>query len=153
MVVGIVIIAILTVGYVGLRFLGSQVLETLRGTIEFGTAGSTCIVSAPASSFSSGDSIYYAAHFARGVPIGEVVTQRLLQNGTEVAAVPRTFEVAGDCVEGTIAADALTPGHYDMEYAADVEVLAKGSSTSGHSQTPESAPLQDAGPGWVPFGI
>jgi hypothetical protein len=77
----------------------------------------------------------------------------LLQNGTEVAAVPRTFEVAGDCVEGTIAADALTPGHYDMEYAADVEVLAKGSSTSGHSQTPESAPLQDAGPGWVPFGI
>ena len=124
--VGIVVVTILTVGYIGLRFVGSQVQEILRGTIEFGTSGSTCVVSAPASSFSSSNSIYYAAHFAREVPVGEAVTQRLLQNGTEVAAVPRTFEVAGDCVEGTIGADALTPGHYEMEYAVDVEVLAKG---------------------------
>jgi hypothetical protein len=57
--VGVVIVAILAVGYIGLTFLGSQVLEALRGTVEFGTGGSGCSVDGRASSFpSDGASIY-----------------------------------------------------------------------------------------------
>ena len=123
---GLLAVVILGVGYIGLRFLGSQVLEVLRGTIEFGTGGSGCIVTAPATSFSSGNSIYYAAYLSREVAAGEVVNQRVLQDGTEVAAVPRTFDVAGVCIGGSIPANALTPAHYRVEFAAGTETLAVG---------------------------
>jgi len=125
--VGVVVIAILAVGYVGLTFLGSQVVDAQRGTVEFGTSGSGCIVEGLGSRFpSDGASIYEAAHLTREVRTGEVVTFRVSQDGTEVASVPRTFDAAGDCVSGSLPGALLTPGHYRVEYLAGSELLAAG---------------------------
>jgi hypothetical protein len=123
---GIVIVAILTVGYIGLVFLGSQVDTALRGTIEFGTGGSGCTVEGRASTFPANASVYEVAHLTREVVAGETVTFRVSRDGTELASVPRAFDVTGDCLGGTLPGALLTPGHYRVEYHAGSEPLASG---------------------------
>ena len=123
---GVIIVAVLAVGYIGMTLLGTQANTTRSGTVEFGTGGSGCSVDGTASSFPPGtDSIYEVAHFVREVRAGEVVTFTVSQDGAEVASVPRTFDAAGDCLGGTLPG-ALPPGHYRIEYLAGAESLAAG---------------------------
>ena len=120
-------IVVLFAGYVGLSFLGSQVEEALRGTIEMGTeTGSGCSVSSSTSSFSADDTLYFAVHLAREVPAGEIVTVRLLQDGAELESTARTFEESGTCLTGSVPASGFDPGHYRLEYLAGSEQLASG---------------------------
>jgi hypothetical protein len=100
--------------------------STRLGTVEFGTGGSGCSVDGTASSFPSGTaSIYEVAHFAREIRAGEVVMFRVLQDGAEVASVPRAFDATGDCLGGTLP-NGLPPGQYRIEYLAGAESLAAG---------------------------
>jgi len=123
----VVAIATLFVGYVGLVFLGSQVQEILRGTIEMGTeSGSGCSVGASTSSFSADATVYFAVHLAREVPAGEVLTVRVLQDGAELESTDRTFQQSGDCITGSVPASGFAPGHYRLEYLAGSEELASG---------------------------
>jgi hypothetical protein len=125
--VGVVIVAILAIGYIAFTFLGSQAREALRGTVEFGTGGAACDVEGRSSSFPSGvASVYEVAHLAREVEAGEVVTFRVAQDGTELASVPRTFDAAGDCFGGTLPGELLTAGRYRVEYLVGAELLAAG---------------------------
>ena len=164
-IIGGLVAALLFVGYVGLSFLGAQVLEQLRGTVEFGTGGSGCNVEGRASTFPAGGAVYAVAHLTREVPAGTVVTFRVAQNGTEVGSVPRTFDAAGDCVIGTLPGAALTPAHYRVEYLAGSETLAAGEfdiallASSGTSPVSpaasapsalETAPCFDAASGGEP---
>jgi hypothetical protein len=96
------------------------------GTIEFGTGASGCTIEGAASTFPSGAAaIHDVAHFTREVRTGEVVTFRVLQDGKELAAVPRAFAAAGDCLGGALP-EGLPPGHYRIEYLAGSELLAAG---------------------------
>jgi hypothetical protein len=123
---GVIIVALLAVGYIGMKLLGTQAETTRRGTVEFGTGGSGCSIDGTASSFPSGTaSIYEVAHFAREVSAGEVVTFKVSQAGAEVASVPRTFDAVGNCLGGTLPGG-LPPGHYRIEYLAGAESLAAG---------------------------
>ena len=79
-----------------------------------------------ASTFPANTSIYEVAHLAREVAAGETVTFRVSHDGAEVASVPRAFDVAGDCLGGTLPGALLTPGHYRVEYHAGSEPLASG---------------------------
>jgi len=137
---GVVIVAILFVGYVGLSFLGARVLEQLRGTVEFGSGGSGCSVEGRASTFAAGGAVYAVAHLTREVPAGTVVTFRVSQNGSEVGSVPRTFDVAGDCVTGTLPGASLMPAHYRVEYLAGAETLATGEFDIAASGTASPSP-------------
>jgi hypothetical protein len=122
----VIIVAVLGIGYIGMTLLGSPADSTSRGTVEFGTGGSGCSVDGTASSFPSGTaSIYEVAHFAREVRVGEVVTFRVLQDGAEIASVPRTFDATGDCLGGALPSG-LPPGQYRIEYLAGAERLAAG---------------------------
>lgn len=125
--VGVVIAAIIAVGYVAFTVMGSQARDAQRGTVEFGTGGSECNVEGRSATFPSGGaSIYEVAHLAREVQAGEVVTFRVSQDGTELASVPRTFDATGDCLGGTLPGALLTPGRYRVEYLAGSEILASG---------------------------
>jgi hypothetical protein len=107
---------------------GDKPQAAVAGTVEFGTGGSGCTVQGPASSFPSGTgagAIYDVAHFSREVSTGEVVTFRVLQDGKELAAVPRAFADAGDCLGGALPAG-LPAAHYRIEYLAGTELLAAG---------------------------
>ena len=123
---GVIIVAVLGLGYIGMTLLGTPADSTRRGTVEFGTAGSGCSVDGTASSFPSDTAaIYDVAHFAREVRTGEVVTFRVLHDGAEVASVPRAFDATGDCLGGTLPSG-LPPGEYRIEYLAGAERLAAG---------------------------
>lgn len=125
--VGIVIAAIVIIGYIAFTVLGSQAREAQRGTVEFGTGGAACDVEGRSSSFPSGvASIYEVAHLAREVQAAEVVTFRVSLDGTQVASVPRTFDASGDCFGGTLPGELLTPGRYRVEYLVGAELLASG---------------------------
>lgn len=104
----------------------------LGGTVEFGTGGSGCSVDGTASSFPAGvASVYDVAHFAREVRAGEVVTFKVSRDGAEIASVPRTFDVAGDCLGGTLPGALLTPGRYRIELLAGADTLAAGEFVIG----------------------
>ena len=126
-VAAVAAIAVLFAGYVGLTFLGSQVQEALRGTIELGTeTGSGCSVNGSTTSFSAEDTLYFAVHLTREVAAGEVMTVRVLQDGAELESTERTFEQSGDCLAGSVPASGFDPGHYRLEYLAGSELLASG---------------------------
>ena len=123
---GVIIVAVLGVVYIGMTLLGTPADSAGRGTVEFGTGGSGCSVDGTASSFPSGTAaIYEVAHFEREVRAGDVVTFRVVQDGAEVASVPRTFDATGDCLGGTLP-NGLPPGQYRIEYLAGAENLAAG---------------------------
>lgn len=129
LIIGGLIVAVVFVVYVGLSFLGAQVAEVLRGTVEFGTGGSGCTVDGRASKFTPGGSLFVVAYPSRDVPAGEAVTLRVLSDGVELASLPQTFGSAlgkGDCLSGSMPGDAFTPGHYRFEYLAGTETLAAG---------------------------
>jgi hypothetical protein len=118
----------LGIGAVGAWLLDGPADSDRTGTIEFGAHGTGCRVDETASSFPSGTvSVYEAAHYAREVRAGEVVTFRVLQDGAEVASVDRTFDEAGDCLGGDLPGP-LPPGRYRIEHLAGAEVLAAGES-------------------------
>ncbi|HYO43554.1 MAG TPA: hypothetical protein VES19_10195 [Candidatus Limnocylindrales bacterium] len=105
---------------------GAQVETARTGTVEFGTGGSGCTIEGVATSFPSGaGAIYDVAHFAREVSTGEVVTFRVLQDGKELAAVPRAFTATGDCLGGALP-EGLPPARYRIEFLAGTELLAAG---------------------------
>jgi hypothetical protein len=129
LIIGGLVVAALFVGYVGLSFLGAQVGTALRGTVEFGTSGSECTIDGRASTFAPGGELYVVAYPSRVIPAGEVVTMRVLQDGTEVLSQPQTFGAAldsGDCLSGSMSRAAFTPAHYRFEYLAGTETLAAG---------------------------
>jgi hypothetical protein len=128
---GVILVAVLGAFYVGMTLLSTPADSTRRGIVEFGTGGSECSIDGVTSNFPSGTaSIYEVAHFAREVRAGEVVTFRVLQDGAEVASVPRTFETTGDCLGGTLPSG-LPPGQYRIEYLAGTEPLAAGEFSIG----------------------
>jgi len=122
-----VLLVLLLVGYVGLTFLGAQVQAVLSGTVEFGTGpASACTVEGRATSFTSGTTVYTAAHLARVVDSGTAVEIRVLQDGNEVGADSVSFDTSGDCVVQSLSGAALTAGHYRVEYLAGTELLSVG---------------------------
>jgi hypothetical protein len=125
--VGVLIAAIIAIGYIAFTVLGSQAQEEQRGTVEFGTGGAGCDIEGRSSSFPSGvASIYEVAHLAREVRAAEVVTFRISLDGRQVASVPRTFDASGDCFGGTLPGELLTRGRYRVEYLVGAEPLASG---------------------------
>lgn len=110
----------------------APVESSLGGTVEFGTGGSGCRVDGPASSFPAGvASVYDVAHFAREARAGEVVVFTVARDGVELASVPRTFDVAGDCLGGVLPGSLLTPGRYRIELVAGADTLAAGEFVIG----------------------
>ena len=129
LVIGGLVLAILFIGYVGLSFLGAQVADALRGTIEFGTGGSGCSVDGRASTFPLGSFVYVVAYPSRDVAAGEVLTLRVSQDGVEALSQPDTLDTAlgkGDCLSGSMPGTAFAPAHYRFEYRAGSETLAAG---------------------------
>lgn len=126
-VVAVVVAVVAVVGYVGLVFLGGQVKDVLRGTIELGSGpGEGCTVTGATTTFAQDDTIHYAVHLAREVPAGEQITVRLLRDGSEVGNQPQTYDTSGECVTGSATASDLDVGRYRLEYAAGAELLASG---------------------------
>lgn len=124
-----VIVGALLVGSIGLSFLGAQVLDTLRGTIEFGTGGSGCTVQGRASSFPSSTAIYSVGYFTRELPAGGVVTVVLTQDGIAIGSREETVDVAADCIAWSLPPASLTPAGYRLDYVVGSEALATGEFT------------------------
>lgn len=115
---------------VGLIFLGGQIAGVLGGTIDFGTGGSGCQVTGATTSFSTDQSITLAAHLSRTLNAGETVHISLSQaTGSVVSQADRTFDQSGICLSGGIAAGALVPGSYVLDYRVGSELLASGAFT------------------------
>lgn len=124
----IALIVVFLVAQVGLRFLGGQVLELLRGTIEFGRAADGCAVSLESSRLDNGAPIRFAAHLERDVTAGERLLQTLRAGDGSEASDDVVAERPADCLTGELRAG-LAPGRYELEITVEGEVLAVGTVT------------------------
>jgi hypothetical protein len=117
--------AVVVVGFIGLVFLGGQILDMFRGSVQFGTSGTECNVTGTASTFSTSQQVHVVAYFERQVTTGEtadlVVT---FPDGTSQSD-PQSFAEATDCLY-LEAGPGLDPGRYVIEVRTDAEVLARG---------------------------
>ena len=127
---GLVVAAMLFVGYLGLIFLGGQVLHALRGTAEFGTSGSGCVVHGRSSTFPRGTDLYIVAYVSRDIALGEPVSLHMTQDGQDAGhsgSRPDLVLAAGDCLAGPLRGeDTLVPAHYRFEYLVGSETIAVG---------------------------
>jgi hypothetical protein len=125
-VLALLAIAILFVGYVALSFLGSQVREILKGTIEFGRSGAACDVSDRTTTFKPGDTIYIESTLARDVRAGETVTSSIWNGATLLGTSDHAVTASANCMGGQIPAAAIPIGHIKVQYSVGTEVLATG---------------------------
>jgi hypothetical protein len=116
---------LLVVGYVGLVFLGNQARAILAGTIEFGTGGTGCSVTEPATTFPASAAIHSVAYLPRDTRVGETITVAVTYpDGTTETNDEAAGQVAS-CVTQEIS-PGLAPGHYALQYRSASEVLATG---------------------------
>jgi hypothetical protein len=119
-----VIVAILL--YVGLSFLGGQVREILKGTVQFGTGGSGCDVTGDATTFAPGQDIHVVANLSRDVKAGEVLAVEITHDGIAEAPSSRTLDATANCISGTLPSTVLQPARYRIVYSVGSEVVARG---------------------------
>jgi hypothetical protein len=124
-IAAIVTAAILLFGFVGVLFLGAQVVEALKGTIEFGTGGTECSVTGEATTFPASATIHLAAHLEREVSAGEVITLRVLKPDGTTETGDTTYDEAATCLYQDVS-PGLPSGHYALEFRAGTEVLSRG---------------------------
>lgn len=129
------VVAIVVLGYIGLVFLGSQVHEALRGTVEFGPAGEGCAVSDPRTDFEAGEDVHLAAFLEREVAAGETITVTMRHDGSPAESVDRTFDESFECIGGSFSGDQLEAGTYRLEYHIGDELLAAGEFTVAATDT------------------
>lgn len=123
-----VIVAVLIIGFIGLIgliFLGGQVAEALKGTIEFGTGGTECSVTGEATTFPASATIHLAAHLEREVPAGEVIRLIVLKPDGTTETGDTTYDEAATCLYQDLS-PGLQPGHYALEFRTGSEVLSRG---------------------------
>lgn len=119
-----VLVAILA--YVGLSFLGGQVTEVLKGTVEFGTGGNGCQVVGVTTSFKAGQDVHVVAHLNRDVHAGETVTLTALHEAAELDKGDIAIEEDANCLNATVPGTALPVGRIELRYTAGTETLAEG---------------------------
>jgi hypothetical protein len=125
-IAAVVVGALLLLGYLGLVFLGNQVMSILAGTMEFGTGGSGCSVSGKATTFPASASIHAVAYLERKTTTGETLTVAVTYPDATTETSDQAVGSVADCVTEDIR-PGLSPGHYSLEYRVGTEVLAKGS--------------------------
>ena len=126
----VAIIAALVFGFgsfalAALIVLGSQVQSILKGTIEFGTGGSSCNVTGVATSFPSSASIHYAAWLSRQVTAGERLTIVVTFPDGTSQSVDQAVNNSADCIYDDIQ-PGNPAGHYVIAYRSSAELLAQG---------------------------
>jgi hypothetical protein len=97
-IAGVVIVLVLLFGFIGIVFLGSQVQEALKGTIEFGTGGTECAVTGEGTTFPASATIHLAAHLERQVSAGEVISLTVLNPDGTTETGDSTCDTAATCL-------------------------------------------------------
>ena len=125
-VVAVVVLAgVVFFSFIGLVFLGGQVQNLLKGTVQFGTGGSECSLTQTGTTFASTDTIHLAAHFERTVAAGETVTMVVsYEDGTSETS-DETFDEPTDCLFMDLG-PGVPAGRDPVEVRAGTEVLARG---------------------------
>jgi len=128
-IIGCLVLALLiAAGVVGLIFVGGQIFDMVRGSVQFGTGGTECQITGVRSTFTSSETVHIVAIFER--PAGPNETADLLvtyPDGTSETH-PQTFAEATTCLY-LDAGPELEPGSYALELRIGPEVLAKGAMT------------------------
>jgi hypothetical protein len=110
---------------VALVFLGGQIQSILKGSVEFGTGGTGCSVTARAESFPTSTSLHFVAYLDRQVSAGETITVVQTYPDGPAEPVEQTVDTTADCLFGDVNSGPST-GRYTIEVRAGAEQLAKG---------------------------
>jgi hypothetical protein len=124
-VVAAILGAISVSAIVALIFLGGQIQSFVRGSVEFGTGGTGCSVTARAETFPTSSSVHFAAHLDRQVTAGETISVVQTYPDGVVEPVSQSVETPADCLFGDVISGP-TAGRYTMEVRAGSELLATG---------------------------
>lgn len=106
--------------------LGGSVDQNRSGTIEFGTGGTGCAVTRPATTFRVYQPIRFAVFFSRDAKAGEVIRAVIATTSGHVDTRDITIDALTNCYGVTMAAGVGRAGPYTVEYDIGTERLAVG---------------------------
>jgi hypothetical protein len=115
LVLGLAVVIVGFVGYVGLSFLGGQVQKVLAGQIQFGTtAPNGCDIAQSATEFPAGTTLYWAAYLRNEAPAGTTLVIEESRGGHVVGTTDYVTSVTATCLATTSATPALAAGIYTV---------------------------------------
>lgn len=110
---------------IGLIFLGGQVASILKGTTQFGTGGTECVVTGSSSTFTTSQQVHVVLYLKRQMVAGDTGTLSATRPDGSTLTEDESFTGPTDCVYLDVG-PGLEQGSYTFEFSAGGEVLSTG---------------------------
>jgi len=128
-IIGCLVLALLiAAGIAGLIFVGGQIFDMVRGSVQFGTGGTECQVTGVRSTFTTTETVHIVAIFERPAKADEAADLVITNPDGTSETHPQTFDEGTTCMYFD-AGPGFESGVYSLELRIGSEVLAKGAMT------------------------